>query len=339
MPRLSELVRKQASPAWKPALGPFPGNGSAVVPPPETNGETRASSPRAKNQTDWYPLAQKELTNVTEALRQGTLRDLGELPRIAAGIVESLQESDRLLLLALSGAPREQLIRHSVNVAILATKLGVGAKYHGERLERLALAGLLHDVGMFTMPEPLLTKSEPLTSSEQELFEQHPLLGTEMLNRLGTSYSWLAQVALQEHERWGGQGYPNKIRGSEIDPFAQIIGLADLLETLLGRRSAHQRLLPHEAVRELLVTEKSAFSREIMKTLIEQISLYPVGTRVRLNTGEVGVVTKLKPQYPLRPILQVDAGTDGGSGDPAVLDLSSATLVHIVEVVRPIEVT
>ncbi len=306
-----------------------------MVPPRATNGDTHASSSGAKSLTDWYPLAQKELTNVVEALRQGTRHDLGEFPRIAVGIVESLRESDRLLLLALSGAPKEQLIRHSVNVSILAAKLGIGAEYQGEQLERLVLAGLLHDVGMFTMPEPLLMKSEPLTTSERELFEQHPLLGAEMLHRLGTPYRWLAQVALQEHERWGGQGYPNKIRGTEIDPLAQIIGLADLLDALLSHRPSCRRVLPHQAVREILVKEKSAFSRDIMKVLIEHISVYPLGTHVRLHTGEVGVVTKLNPQYPLRPVLHMNPTAESGPGKPEILDLSSNMLAHIVDVVGP----
>ncbi len=334
MPRLSELVRQQAGPSWKTVVAPAAGIGSAVVARRTPNGESHVLRPKAKDQTDWYPVVQQELTNVIEGLRQGTRRDLGELPRMSAGIAAALQENDRLLRLALTGAPREQVIRHSVNVSILATKLAIGAQFHGDQLERLTLGGLLHDVGMFTIPEPLLTKSEPLTTGEWELIEQHPRLGAELIHRLGTPYGWLGQVVLQEHERWGGQGYPNKIQGSAIDPCAQIIGLADLLDTLVSPRPPHRRLLPHEAVRELLVTEKFAFSQATMKALLEQISLYPVGTHVRVNTGAVGVVTTVTPRYPLRPVLQISEGT-GGSEEPTVLDLSATTLVHIVEVVGP----
>jgi len=102
----------------------------------------------------------------------------------------------------------------------------------------------------------------------------------------------------------------------------------------MNPRPYRRKLMPHEAVRELLVAEKTAFPNQIIKALVQQFSLFPLGTMVQLNTGEVGVVTQLNPRYPLRPVVSVNQGAAGpGSGSAKSVDLSATTLVHIVEVV------
>ena len=83
----------------------------------------------------------------------------------------------------------------------------------------------------------------------------------------GKDYGWLAEVVLQAHERGSGQGYPNRLKGREINELAQIIGLVDIFDALVSPRPYRRRLLPHEAIRELLNTERTAFPREIMKGL------------------------------------------------------------------------
>lgn len=280
-----------------------------------------------------------ELARFEPVFQQGTLGNLGDLPRIAGGIAESVLEHDGLLTQVYAGAPGRQVITNPVNVAILATRLGRGLRYGTEELARVALAGLLHDVGMFTVPDAMLSQLEPLSPSDREVIEQHPEVGAEILATLGPSQAWLKQVAVQEHERWNGRGYPNGLAGGEIHPYAQLVGLADIFEALISPRPYRRRLAPHEAIRELLVREKTAFSRAVVKALVEQLSMYPLGTWVRLNTGEVGVVTGSSSTYPLRPIIRMGTGSEGEAGPPRIVDLSSSTLLHIVEVVKSLEVT
>src|SRR5438093_13079276 len=120
-----------------------------------------------------------------------------------------------------------------------------------------------------------------------------------MLTTHWSSYSRLSQVVRQAQERWKGQGYPNKLKGSQIHDYAQIIGIVDIFDALIIPRRYRRRILPHEAVRELLMAEQSSFSRELIRALVEQLSVYPVGTTVGLNTGEVGVVTERNAGYPV----------------------------------------
>jgi len=117
---------------------------------------------------------------------------------------------------------------------------------------------------------------------------------------------------------------------------AQIIGAVDVFDALVTPRPYRRRFFPHEAVRELLVAERSAFPREVVKALVEQLSAYPLGTLVRLTTGEVGSVVGTNGEFPLRPIVAVES--DGGR-EKREIDLSLSPLVSIIETVESPDVT
>jgi hypothetical protein len=211
----------------------------------------------------------------------------------------------------------------------------MGLGYYGEELHRLALAGLVHDIGLFAMPTGLLTKSARLTPEERTLIEQHPERGFEIILACDPAVHWLAQLTRQAHERWNGQGYPQGLKGRQIHEMAQICGLVDVFDALVSERPYRPRLFPHEAVKELLVTERSTFPREILKALVEQLSVYPLGTTVRLTTGEVGVVVKINSRYPLRPVVKVTRTERGEGGQPRELDLSLTPLITVIETLKP----
>jgi len=185
------------------------------------------------------------------------------------------------------------------------------------------------------VPEAILNKPGPLTPEERNFIKRHPELGAQALRQVCPDAGWIADLVLQEHERLGGQGYPRGLQGAEIHEYAQIIGLADTFEALLHVRPYRHRFLPHEAVRELVTKEKAVFSTKTLKCLIQQFSVFPLGTRVRLNTGESAEVVELNPQYPLRPVVKVQKDPHGLSLKEArTLDLSKSSLVHVTEIVQ-----
>jgi hypothetical protein len=279
---------------------------------------------------DWYCIAQEQLTGLALAVQRQDELDLESLSTLATEITEALKRSDQLLIQAMSGPAGPPLITNLVNVGILATKVGVRLGYHGKELERITFAGLLHDIGLFAVPQSLITKSGRLTGEERTLIEQHPELGYQAIRKAGQKYDWLAQVVRQAHERWNGQGYPNKLKGREICEFAQIIGVVDIFDALVSPRGYRRRFFPHEAVRELIVAERMAFPREVVKALVEQLSAYPLSTSVRLTTGEVGSVLRVNARYPLRPVVWIKGDAPHGQ-EGRQLDLSRTPLVSIIE--------
>ncbi|HEX8751392.1 MAG TPA: HD domain-containing phosphohydrolase, partial [Nitrospira sp.] len=281
--------------------------------------------------TDLYRRAEEHLTSVASAIQRQDCIDLVGLSALATEIADSVRHNDQLVVQALAGPGGSTLVTNLINVSILATKVGVGLGYYGEELRRLSLSGLVHDIGLFAVPPSVVTKSGRLSREERTLIEQHPELGYQVIRKLGQEWDWLAQVVRQAHERWNGQGYPNRLKGRDIHELAQIIGAVDVFDALVTPRPYRRRFFPHEAVRELVVVERLAFPREIIKALVEQLSAYPPGTLVRLTTGEVGTVVGTNPRFPLRPIVEVETGSGQASRE---VDLSLSPLVAIIETVE-----
>lgn len=279
----------------------------------------------------WYRDAEAELAHVASAMQSQRTIQLDRLEQSAKSLVASLERSDELVVMALSSPAGSPLMTNLLNVAVVATKVGMGLGYYGRELERLALAGLVHDIGLFAVPQSLVTKAGRLTPDERTLIEQHPELGYEAVKRTGNEYVWLAELIRQAHERINGLGYPGRLKGRQISEMALIIGVADVFDALISDRPYRRRLFPHEAVKELLVAERATFPREMIKALVEQLSVYPLGTTVRLTTGETGTVVGGNVRYPLRPIVKVEEGDGGDNPESRRVDLSLTPLVGVIE--------
>lgn len=255
------------------------------------------------------------------------------MARIASGIVAAIGAHDKLIQTVLQHEAGDYLIKNAVNVAIVSVKIAEALRYEPAKLERVALAGLLHDIGMFALPDSLLYKTGTLTAEERKQMKEHPQHGAHVFKEAGDVYPWVGTVILQEHERWDGSGYPRQLSGKQIDEVALIIGLADVFDALMSVRPNRSGGSPHRAIRTLLAECKTVFPHHLLKALIDQLSIYPLGTAVRLNTGETGVVFQLNRQYPLRPILQISQqALSGQSPLSKTVDLRADTSLHIVEV-------
>ncbi len=339
MARLNELVRNQESPRVE-------GVDQLKKERPKTVSfkNIEASIAQAAAEQDaqlildadqWHAKAEMELSPIVGAVRQAKKFSLDGITQVVQGFVDSLSQSDRLLVKAISAERGGQVIANLVNASIMSIKIGIGLKYTRDDLLRLGLAAILHDVGMCLIPDDILNKQGPLSPDERTLIKRHPEQGAQAIRQLGEETAWLADIVVQEHERVGGEGYPRGLKGAEVHEYAQIIGLTDTFDALLHTRPYRKRFLPHEAVRELVVKEKASFSTRILKCLIQQFSVFPLGTRVQLNTGEIGEVVELNPQYPLRPVVKVYM--DPGHvelREPRLQNLSQTSLVHITEVVQ-----
>jgi HD-GYP domain-containing protein (c-di-GMP phosphodiesterase class II) len=216
---------------------------------------------------------------------------------------------------------------HAVNVAFISLELGRGMNYPVARLGELFCAAFLHDIGIIPYME-LIGKRGALTAEEFGKVKEHPAKGLEILNRLGGEFSsGIIDVITQEHERMDGSGYPKGLKETEISEFAQIVGLADAYESLTHTRPHRPRLTPPKAV-NVILNQKSIFSLKVMKLLLERIGIFPVGTWVRLNTKETGIVSKNNQGLPLRPAVQVLFAENGSKLlQPKLVDLASNLLI------------
>jgi response regulator RpfG family c-di-GMP phosphodiesterase len=128
----------------------------------------------------------------------------------------------------------------------LADALGLGPRDR----KQISLAAKLHDIGKLGLPETILNKHGPLTSQELEVVREHPVIGERILTPIIKSRSVLAAIR-GHHERFDGQGYPDRLRGEQIPLYARIIAIADCLDAVTSWR-AYRQAAPHEQAMELI---------------------------------------------------------------------------------------
>lgn len=246
---------------------------------------------------------------------------------------EILSDLHRLALLS-AGDSKYSLSTHAANVSINAIMMGAGLGYSREKLLELGTAALFHDIGMYRLPDTIRKKRWELTPSEMELMRKHPEYSCEELVKCGPEYRWAADIVYQEHERADGSGYPRGLRGDEIHEYASIIGIVDVYHALI-RKGLHSRgLLPSHAMKEIIRNSKGLFPAAITKNLVNQLSMFPVKSYVKLNNGSIGMVVRTNSLWPLKPVISLiyDAQGRRVSGGKTV-DLSESRLLYIIDVI------
>jgi len=138
----------------------------------------------------------------------------------------------------------------------------------------------------------------------------------------------------QAHERADGSGYPEGLAAEEIDRYAQIVGLADVYESLTHKRPYRVKYTPIEAL-DMILKNKKVFGPKIIKALIGRIGVYPVGTLIMLNSKETGVVIMNRPELPFRPVVSVVYDTYGKEySEPKEIDLAQNPILYIEDCVK-----
>lgn len=174
----------------------------------------------------------------------------------------------------------EHIKRTQVLVQMLAEKLeenpDVRAKIPcREYIDFYATAAPLHDIGKVGIPDDILRKPAKLTDEERAVMSTHAQMGYEVLVNATRELSnhplvkICAEIILNHHERWDGQGYPNKIKGEEIPLGARLMSVADVYDALVSRRP-YKEPFPHEvAVAEIVAGRGTQFDPEVVDAFLE----------------------------------------------------------------------
>lgn len=226
----------------------------------------------------------------------------------------------------------EEMVVHAVEVTFTSLIVGRGMEYDIKMLLKLGLGAFLENVGMYKIPEGVLKKRGRLDDEETGMIRGHPRGSYEILAQLGERYIWLAEVALQVHERSDGSGYPQGLGGEQIYELALIIGLVDMYVAMIRNRPYRERFIQTDAIKFIVEEGKGLFPSKIRRVFLNQISLFPVNTLVRLNNKSIGRVLSTDRDQPLRPTIELlydNAGDKMGEGE--VIRLSENPLLYIVE--------
>jgi HD-GYP domain-containing protein (c-di-GMP phosphodiesterase class II) len=252
-----------------------------------------------------YEALMKECARVFDEARSEQPITLQALPALANALVAQVRGgNERLSRLSSAVAGGFALPRHAVNVAVLACRVGSVLGLSELQLQEVALAALLHDIGIIGM-EHLVHLPAHLTPEQRTRVREHPLLAHRLLQRTQAISPLVCELILQQHEREDGSGYPRQLAGAEIQEPAQLLGLAQVFEALTHDRPYRGHLPPAEALRTLVQDQRAGFRDRLLKGLLQTIPVYPVESWVRLSTGELAQVVAEMPHHPLSPTVAV----------------------------------
>ena len=216
------------------------------------------------------------------------------------------------------------LTAHTVNVLILSLAAGVRLRLDDADLALLALCSFFHDIGM-SKYQDLYQRAERLSDKTFSPLTAHSDESAALVDAI----EWLSagekqaarRVISQVHERALANGYPLGLDAEQIEPLAQIIGLADVYEALTHARPWRKAMHPYKAFAKLIEKPKKDFDGRILKAFIQVLSVYPPGSLVELKFGEVARVLRTREKFFSKPLVEILINTDGSGGDGQLQDL------------------
>ncbi|MBN1527399.1 MAG: HD domain-containing protein [Candidatus Omnitrophica bacterium] len=252
-------------------------------------------------------------------------------------VINLLQSGDRELPLdCLTDYPtmEEHLYYHTVNVCIISLEIGAGLAYERSKLMELGASAFVHDIGLKSL-HVIEDTATVLDKEDYEMIRRHPEEGVKLLSSVVKDINpRIAEVVMQEHERRDGSGYPRGLKDDAITEYAQIVGLADVYEAMMHQRPYRRKYTSLEAV-STIVKNKKIFGPKIVKALIEQFGVFPVGIPVQLNTKEIGIVVEKNPEQPLRPVVSIVIDSTGHElKEPKLIDLADNPVIYVEDCVK-----
>jgi putative nucleotidyltransferase with HDIG domain len=164
----------------------------------------------------------------------------------------------------------EMTARHSASVARYARAIAKEAGMSQSEQELVHIAGLMHDIGKFILPDHILKANVPLTDDDWNLIRMHPQQGANVVSAL-EGYGPVAKIVLAHHERIDGKGYPRGIKGDKIPEMSRIISVADTYDVMTARDSYKEPISSFEAIQELQRVAGSQLDERFVRIFIEEV--------------------------------------------------------------------
>lgn len=236
-----------------------------------------------------------------EKLKLNLEVDIECLKEVSALLIQEINHKEMICELQDLQVNDEYTYEHCIAVAILTTivcnKLGLNSYLK----EHIVLGALIHDIGKIILPKNILNKPGSLTDEEYMLIKTHTEIGYRMIKDR-TEFSAVTKLAvLCHHEREDGSGYPLR-KGSDLHIGAKIVGACDLYHALISDRCYRQGLPINEV---FTIAQTEPINPQIREIIEKSFAYYPVGSIVKLNTGQVAIVEKNFARDIKRPLVRV----------------------------------
>ena len=190
--------------------------------------------------------------------------------------------------------PNENLINHSMSVAIVAAKIAKLMGYSADQINTITLGALLHDIGKTKLPERLANRAGYIDPADETLYQSHVQAGYDLVKSLGLPREIIV-ILVQHHEYNDGSGFPLHINASKIHPYAQIVALADMFDALAHEDDEIPNFFD---IRNKLTTNgANKISIQIIDTFDHYLNDFIFNVNVELSDNRKGEIIYTHPFY------------------------------------------
>jgi putative nucleotidyltransferase with HDIG domain len=252
-----------------------------------------------------------ETKKVIEDIRSGKEINHKEVLREASKYIDEIFKDRSVLTYPLIVAKSYDAYTYShlINVATLTAFLAYHMRFGMERVKNAYVGGLYHDIGKIEIPDNIIKKPFKLSEEEYEIIKTHPEKGLDIVSKfrnLEDPNDDIKNIVFKHHERINGNGYPGKLTSERIPVMSKIASVVDVYDALTSNRPYRKPMKPYEASRYILQRSGLEFDPKIVECFIKYIGIYPVGSKIKLNSEEIGTVVAINDCCTLRPIIRVE---------------------------------
>lgn len=254
--------------------------------------EKESLAPRAV-----YGRALKVVDNIFHDVRLGKIPSSTEAVSVMGDMVKlMISDPDTLFALSMLKDYDNYTFTHSVNVSVISLAVGRACGLNEEQLRTLGLGALLHDLGKLKVAVDIITKPGRLTSEEFAEIKKHPGDGAALVVEMEGITHEVVDIVLGHHVRFDRSGYPDSAQGKTMSPMIDMTAIADTYDALTTLRSYQRPETPRHATEKLRELAGTALHPDYVEKFIVSLGTYPVGTLVRLDSNEIGLVVKVEVQ-------------------------------------------
>lgn len=250
---------------------------------------------------------------------------------------------DAMMLMTNIKAIDEHMVIHAMNVCIITLVFARFLGIESNKMQELGMGALLHDIGEIRLPQEILNKPGDLSPEERATVQKHTAYGVSILSHVDNISDIVLDIVSHHHERVNRTGYPEKLSGQEISEFAKIVGIIDTYDSLTSPSPYKNYLTNNAALKSMYDWRGTLFDEILVEKFIKCLGVYPIGSTLELNSGEIGIVISTSPQSRLLPtLLLVKDASNKFYDPPKIINLGQFKvedednyLYEIRNIVRP----
>ncbi|MCZ0754767.1 HD-GYP domain-containing protein [Anoxybacillus sp. J5B_2022] len=256
-----------------------------------------------------YLKAVQRYKKIFQSWQSGASIDINEVRSIILPLLDRLIDNrSELLTLYRYTTKEDYLCHHAVSIGLLSGFLAKCLNYTKGDCYQIALAGFLSNCGMAKIDEKILMKKSALTSEEYKEVKQHSVFGYKMVQKIPFIQEGVKLAVLQHHERNDGSGYPFGITDKQIHPYSKIVAVADAYHAMVSERLYWKKESPFKALEQIQKESFGKLSVEVVQILLDSLTAFNVGTKVKLSNGEMAEIVFIQREEPTRPIVKTTNG-------------------------------